>query len=59
MNTTIVWVLMVFSSGGTQPTLEFTTEMKCLAAAERIDKARAERSWKPGGYTSWCMRIEK
>jgi len=34
MNTTIVWVLMTLVSGGTSvPTLEFTGEKKCLAAA--------------------------
>jgi hypothetical protein len=57
---TIVWVMMVFSQGSQWiPTLEFTTEQKCVAAANTI-KAQVDPTYTLGSMRQpFCVRIEK
>jgi len=62
MNNIIVWVMVVYShSGNYVPTLEFTTEQKCIVAVSTIKNyVDLRKSW---GFIdqrpAYCIRIEK
>lgn len=63
MNTAIVvWVLMVYTHGASWvPTLEFSSQAKCEAAAMIIKEQSAQRtSWASvNSPKGWCVKIEK
>lgn len=56
----IIWVMMVYSGHAYVPTLEFTTQAKCEAAAVGIKEKYDGRGLFGGNMRSpWCVRIEK
>ena len=57
MSTIVVWVLMVGSTHSWfEPSIEFTTEAKCIAAVQQMQaEVRKRNNW----FNGFCMRIEK
>lgn len=54
---TVVWILMAISSHDwVSPSIEFTTEAKCVAAVQQIRvEARKRDMWSDG----YCLKVEK
>lgn len=56
----IIWVMMTYSGHAYAPTLEFSTQAKCEAAAVVIKEKYDGRAVFAGNMrTPWCVRIEK
>ena len=57
---TIVYVLLAYTHGSNWvPTLEFSSEKKCIAATLAIKSAMDEKLFMGGVQKPFCVRIEK
>lgn len=57
---TIVWVLMAYTYGSNYvPTLEFTTEAKCIKASKDVNAAIDSRRVLLKSAEPFCISIEK
>jgi hypothetical protein len=60
MNALIVWVLMVPGPWGVStPTLEFTSNTKCEAAANILTTAARNHTSMRPPFAMYCVQIEK